>query len=233
MRCAPSPTCDDLACDALSFEDGARYNFEVAVTDASATTHLNVTVELTTPTGNTPPFIEDDPELVFSVREGLAIGSPVCMVANPSICGITAATQTEPHQEVIAFSLSSPLKHKGQVVIDPSTGLLTVGRVLDFEAHRLIELLVVAEDGGTRHPGVDQSLRAAARLAIEVVDVNEAPVALASETCVHVAIAHRHTMRPPESDFALALAVCAVFSLRAKPSPQTPKLAACSYTTTT
>ena len=128
-----------------------------------------------------PPYVDEFPPLAFAVDENLAAGTPVCLRDLASRCAFSATAQTQPHHETLRFSIASPNpNHAGRFVVHNLTGAFALGAALDYEeaGAQRYELLVTADDQGSRDPGVDLPLQHVALLTVEVRDVNDRPVAL-------------------------------------------------------
>ncbi|MET3666561.1 cadherin domain-containing protein [Caulobacter sp. 1776] len=118
----------------LSFETATSHQITVQVSDGTATSSANFTIEVTNAAPTTPL---DADTAVNAVSEGAADGATV---------GVTASA-TDPKTGAVTYSLADDAG--GRFAIDPVTGVVTVADAtkLNFETAPSHQITILATDG--------------------------------------------------------------------------------------
>ena len=105
----------------LDYETQSEYLLTAAVTDDLFTSHATISVVVEDANDNAPVFSSS--QYSVTIPESLAVGSPVIQV--------TAEDADSGSNAVIVYSL---LENGGLFTIEPGTGVISIGNMVDFEA---------------------------------------------------------------------------------------------------
>lgn len=167
-----------LACE-LDFEHAPRYTLQIEVDDFSSTlpkSHF-VTLEIDVQDSNdhSPQFPEDPVTIVV----------PENMVAGSSIYTFQAADKdgSGPNSELSYSVIQQWPSSSDLLLLDPSTGVLTLGQTLDHENISSLLLVVQATDSAL---DVSQQRHGMVTARIFITDVNDNTPVFTSPTMVSV-----------------------------------------------
>ena len=163
----------------LDYERDARYNLEIEVDDfsqvppSSTLVHLDIDVEDSN--DHTPEFPEDPVTIVVS--ENMEAGSSVYTFQ------ATDKDGSGPNSELTYSILHQWPSTPGLLTLDPATGVLSLGRALDYEETATLILVVKATDSAA---DAGQRRWGSVTARVYVTDENDNPPVFISPTAVSV-----------------------------------------------
>lgn len=163
----------------LDYEQEVRYNLEIEVDDfslvppSSSLVHLDILIEDNN--DHTPEFAEDPITIVIS--ENMEAGSSVYTFQATDRDGSGANSAIK--YSILHQSPSTP----GLLTLDPVTGILSLGRKLDYETTSTLVLVVKATDSAV---DVSQRRWSSVTASVYVTDENDNTPVFMSPTAVSV-----------------------------------------------